>query len=222
VQQWHQFLRREVNNDRLSVAVFTANQHYLRHISLVVRALGPLRAYSARPLERAIGQYSKMIRSRSRPGAQVSNVMHKISAIRYVQRTVPAMRKQPPLDSNTFLAAQAGPSAPQIWTPFTPGSFDGPFTLAGIQLQDLLRVVKQFWLRASRLFDNAESALAGDMPLRWQDLTLDTVNFMVAGRLWKDSMVFQSLHYQAPNMQRANHFVRLNITNRRLVLMARA
>lgn len=217
VQQWHQFLRREVNTGKLSVAGFTANQHYLRHMSLVVRALGPLRAYSARPLERAIGQYSKMIRSRSRPGAQASNVMYKISAIRYAQRTVPAMRKQASLDSSMFLDAQTGPSAPQIWTPFTTGSFDGLFTFAGIQHQSLLRVIKQFWLRASRLFDDAERALVGEMPLRWQDLTLDTANFMVADRLWKDSIVFQSLHYQAPTVQRANHFVRLNVTNRRLV-----
>jgi len=107
VQQWHQFLRREVNTGKLSVAGFTANQHYLRHMSLVVRALGPLRAYSARPLERAIGQYSKMIRSRSRPGAQASNVMYKISAIRYAQRTVPAMRKQASLDSSKHVPGRA-------------------------------------------------------------------------------------------------------------------
>jgi hypothetical protein len=54
---------------------FTINQHYLIHIPEIIRSLGPLRNFSARPLERTIGQLKKRINSQSMPSENIFNVI---------------------------------------------------------------------------------------------------------------------------------------------------
>lgn len=55
------------------MAAFTINQHYLSHITFIIRNLGPLRLISARPLERLIGLINKRIKSPSKPGENAAN-----------------------------------------------------------------------------------------------------------------------------------------------------
>lgn len=68
IQGWYLFLKKH-----LGVVAFTINQHYLSHISFIVRNLGPLRQISARPLERSIGLINKRIKSPSKPGENAAN-----------------------------------------------------------------------------------------------------------------------------------------------------
>ncbi|KAI8985106.1 hypothetical protein BDB01DRAFT_835114 [Pilobolus umbonatus] len=61
-----------------SPKVFTINQHLLSHLSLVIRALDPLRLISPSPLERTVGQVKSRILSRSMAGKNSANVIAKI------------------------------------------------------------------------------------------------------------------------------------------------
>ena len=54
---------------------FTINQHYLTHVTEMIRQLGPLRCSSARVLERTIGNVKRLIRSRSKPAENAVTVM---------------------------------------------------------------------------------------------------------------------------------------------------
>ena len=48
---WHVHLK-----DNVTPNMYTINFHYLRHIHDTIKALGPLRGYSTRSAERAIGK----------------------------------------------------------------------------------------------------------------------------------------------------------------------
>ncbi|KAI8969835.1 hypothetical protein BDB01DRAFT_855453 [Pilobolus umbonatus] len=61
-----------------SPKVFTINQHLLSHLSLVIRALDPLRLISPSPLERTVGQVKSRILSRSMAGKNSANVIAKM------------------------------------------------------------------------------------------------------------------------------------------------
>lgn len=77
IHKWHEFLRREVQQERLKLDVFTINQHLLVHLPMILRKFGPLVVYSARSMERAVNLLSNNIRSRSSPGKHVMNVLEK-------------------------------------------------------------------------------------------------------------------------------------------------
>jgi hypothetical protein len=54
---------------------FSISQHYLTHVTDVIKQLGPLRFISARPLERTIGEVKKLIKSNAKPKENAENVM---------------------------------------------------------------------------------------------------------------------------------------------------
>ena len=59
----------------MSVRVFTVNNHYLSHLSLLIKEMGPLRAYSCRAMERTINKYTNLIKSPTKIGVNASNVL---------------------------------------------------------------------------------------------------------------------------------------------------
>lgn len=101
MSKWHSFLRREVKNRSIKLAVFTMNQHLLSHVPIIIRELGPLVVYSARLMERMVNLYSGLIKSRSAPGANVMNVMERMHANRHV-RNVYNLNAIPPPKPETF------------------------------------------------------------------------------------------------------------------------
>ena len=52
IKTWHLFLR---DATKMGHNVYIVNFHYLRHIPDLIQKLGPLRAISARSMERIIG-----------------------------------------------------------------------------------------------------------------------------------------------------------------------
>ncbi|KAL9536957.1 hypothetical protein MBANPS3_012217 [Mucor bainieri] len=61
-QIWFRFLY-----DNAGDIAFSMNQHLLTHLGMIIKALGPMRTYSARPLERMIGIIKRDIRSTAKP-----------------------------------------------------------------------------------------------------------------------------------------------------------
>ncbi|KAI8149856.1 hypothetical protein BJV82DRAFT_584940 [Fennellomyces sp. T-0311] len=81
IQKITRFLR-----DEMPVNAFTISQHYLSHVPDIIRQLGPPRLYSTRTMERQIGVVKPRIKSRSKPAANASNVIHQIQTKSYFKR----------------------------------------------------------------------------------------------------------------------------------------
>ncbi|OAD73945.1 hypothetical protein PHYBLDRAFT_168367 [Phycomyces blakesleeanus NRRL 1555(-)] len=60
---WNAYLEASLAKGEVQLKVFTINQHLLQHYSAMIEAYGPPRAYSARSVERAIGEYSRAIKT---------------------------------------------------------------------------------------------------------------------------------------------------------------
>ncbi|OAD69485.1 hypothetical protein PHYBLDRAFT_188264 [Phycomyces blakesleeanus NRRL 1555(-)] len=60
---WNAYLEASLAKGEVQLKVFTINQHLLQHYPAMIEAYGPPRAYSARSVERAIGEYSRAIKT---------------------------------------------------------------------------------------------------------------------------------------------------------------
>ncbi|KAG2217444.1 hypothetical protein INT45_009643 [Circinella minor] len=60
--------------------------HYLTHLSLFMRSMGPMSFYSAYVMEHAIGEIKQKIKSRSALSVNAGNVMYKLAAHHYNER----------------------------------------------------------------------------------------------------------------------------------------
>lgn len=59
----------------IGVKAFTINEHLLLHLPMIIKALGPARYFSARPLERMIGKFKQQINSKSHPSENAANIV---------------------------------------------------------------------------------------------------------------------------------------------------
>ncbi|KAG2215776.1 hypothetical protein INT45_012494 [Circinella minor] len=76
--KWHQYM-----HDVIPINMYSSNMHYLQHIPEMVRLLGPLRCFSARSMEHAIGFLKKRIKSQKNPGVNAGNILRRQQACRY-------------------------------------------------------------------------------------------------------------------------------------------
>ncbi|OAD72657.1 hypothetical protein PHYBLDRAFT_73064 [Phycomyces blakesleeanus NRRL 1555(-)] len=82
--KWNSYLEDHFQNGKVGIEIFTIHQHLLHHYLAMIVVFGPPRAYSARSLERAIGEYFRLIKSNSAIGANAGNVMLRLAHTRYV------------------------------------------------------------------------------------------------------------------------------------------
>ncbi|KAI9327957.1 hypothetical protein BD770DRAFT_334331, partial [Pilaira anomala] len=99
---WHYFLDEEIKKKNISVSVFKPNNHYLTHTlglkifdlridalyRYIIRKAGSMRSYSARSMERTIGRYSKLIKSRVAAGKNAGNLVERLSMRSYFNLAV--------------------------------------------------------------------------------------------------------------------------------------
>jgi hypothetical protein len=81
---WSEYLVAQVAGGKLPVDVFTPNQHYLQHLTTMIRHLGPPFAYGARCLERTIGGYKRVLKSTKDTGVEVTNVLVEKAAMNHI------------------------------------------------------------------------------------------------------------------------------------------
>lgn len=81
INTWHDFIEKYLPD-----FMFTANQHSLSHIMQVIEQQGPLRYFSARPLERLIGLIKSTLRSKTNIGQNAINEMNKSFTIHNFSR----------------------------------------------------------------------------------------------------------------------------------------
>ncbi|OAD78849.1 hypothetical protein PHYBLDRAFT_163942 [Phycomyces blakesleeanus NRRL 1555(-)] len=74
-----------IKSGKIKINIFTINQHLLQHYPLMIDAYGPPRAYSARSVEQAIGEYSRAIKSNSAINVNAGNIMLGLAQIRQAE-----------------------------------------------------------------------------------------------------------------------------------------
>ena len=160
----------------------------------ILRELGPLRAYSCRPLERTIGTFSRLTRSKTNPGANIGNVLVRLAALDHVERVQPSMIERPTYNDNAFLSMTREAGSPQLWLPMHTLALSTMIDpICDIHPRDLNRVLKNFWLRAGYGTQEPDDCV------------------LIGGRLWKDSTVFRSTLSQGADPKRTNSCVRITV-----------
>ncbi|OAD76928.1 hypothetical protein PHYBLDRAFT_142435 [Phycomyces blakesleeanus NRRL 1555(-)] len=87
-KHWHRYLLQQVQNKTISRSVFRPVQHYLVHISFIVKQLGPLRCYSTRSMERVIDVFSKLIKSKCKGNHNASFLVERFTLHNYVNTAI--------------------------------------------------------------------------------------------------------------------------------------
>ena len=121
VQRWHKWLLDHVQAGSMSPTVWTINQHYLSHLHVTIERLGPLPYFATFAMERAIGQIKKHINSKRDPGANSSNILVELAAIRRRKRIDEdgdgkTRERQRPTQ---ILTMSEESDVPEIWGPLT-------------------------------------------------------------------------------------------------------
>lgn len=150
-------------NERLSKSVFRPVNHYLHHIPHVIRKLGPMRSYSTRPLERTIGKYSKLIKSRVESGVNASNLIERISIRGYVNISVniseelDVIKTRPCRESDFIEGPTNEAESHQLWAPFEHNydltvDVDDNLALFGVPVSNeaILNALSKYYARTSR------------------------------------------------------------------------
>lgn len=161
--------------------------------------MGPLRAYSCRPMERMIGRYKRLTNSRTASGENAGNIMESLALFAFLEDTgiavlEPELRK-PLYKDDTFEYHPSGVKvAPQLWdlakTAFN--IYDSAGSIANVSI------------------DIFKAALNGYMSrLHCEGTKMQQVAITPAKRLWRDSQVISSALYSAYNksIQRSSEYV---------------
>ena len=143
-----------MNQKKLSRAVFRPNQHYLTHIPLLIKKLGPLRAYSTRSMERSIGVFSKRINTKVKGGQHASNLVERIAVLNFVDMTIDIqeqlqMIQTRPYSSESYLNNPDDTFVGQLWEPFRVLDLQDETEVEGVDAVLVLVALKRYYTRVN-------------------------------------------------------------------------
>lgn len=204
-EAWVYFLKQQIEKKRIGSGVLKPTQHYLLHIEYMIQQNGPLKAFSARSMERAIGRYKKLIKSKSNVGANAGNVLVRLANRSFVKNLPWSI-----VDATNLLLSQPysdgsyrnHPSnTSQLWEPF----YEYPLSALPFEIDShkMIKALKLFYMRSISTINNQSS------------ITPDTI--FVAGRAWYSNKVYQSRLYadEINEYRRGNCFVMLHAMHRK-------
>lgn len=206
IKEWHDFLLKEIAAKRIRPGVLKPVQHYLSHIVYMVKQQGVLRAYSARSMERTIGKYKKLIKSKVDAGANAGNILERMTIHNHINSQ--AWNIQTELDlitprlygEDTYKNNPSGKGDNiQLWSPFFESSVDSlPF---GVSFQHFSRALLKYYRRTE---PNGTSIT---------DLALLN-SLSVAGRAWAYNKVYVSTLYKKHinEYRRGNNYVMITVS----------
>ncbi|KAI7891040.1 uncharacterized protein EV154DRAFT_230946 [Mucor mucedo] len=162
-----------------------------------------MRSYSARSMERTIGKYSKLIKSKVHAGKNAGNMVERLSICGYINLaldtvslldTITATKTS--LDDFIELPLTAIHNLNhQLWSPFTLFTQD---MVESVPIDTFLRELKIYYSRSTT------------SPLSY--ITINNMNFKIAARALLYSHVISSKMYRRIRSEhrRGNHFVLFN------------
>ncbi|KAG2200369.1 hypothetical protein INT47_002283 [Mucor saturninus] len=182
---WHTYLLEQVNLKNISRSVFRPVQHDLIHVPYIIKQQSPLRCYSARSMERVIGVYSKLIKSRRMGGRNASMLIKRFAIRNFINGII-----------EIDLIVPAGPACMM-------GSFRAPFggnasldgkLIEGIRCGRVKDALSRYYKRSSGLH---ATTFFGDSEIA------------IASRAWINNNVYSSSMYRRRRneMSRRKHYV---------------
>ncbi|OAD68523.1 hypothetical protein PHYBLDRAFT_172950 [Phycomyces blakesleeanus NRRL 1555(-)] len=178
--------------------VFRPVQHYLMHIPFIVKQLGPLRCYSTRSMERVIGVFSKLIKSKCKGGRNASFLVERFTLHNYVNTAISIQNEidliQPkPYGRESHMHLPNDFSGAQLWEPFHRFAHLNDDLVEGVSGPSVKDALTRYYQRTSGL-----------MISNIGDFTI-----VVAGRLWMNPTVYSSCMYQQRRNERSrgNHYM---------------
>ena len=154
VNKWHTYLKTLVTSKKVKPMVFTISQHYLTHLSLFMRSMGPMSFYSAYAMEHAIGEIKQKIKSRSAPGVNAGNVMYKLAAHRYNERIKNQTSNLSTNNDKQILTTSWNDDDSEIWGPFWAG------IISEYARYDFETCLRNYWhIHINDLNDNINSTV---------------------------------------------------------------
>ena len=176
-------------------------QHYLTHIPYMIEKQGVLKAYSGRSMERTIGRYKKMIKSKVDASANAGNVLERFTIYGYVNSlNVDIIKSLDLLEpkqytTNSFISLdQHDKTAPQLWSPLSQHQLSS--LPLGVSMLQMTTAVKKLYRRIYSMPD--------DMSISVDDATIN-----VAGRAWFNNYTYTSTLYKdhINERRRGNNYV---------------
>lgn len=161
---------------------------------------GPLRAYSTRSMERSIGIFSKLIKSKREGGKNASNIIERlaihnhVNCVLNIEETIHLIRPRQYTDSS-YMNLPDDIDGPQLWEPFFPIiELNDEQLVEGVPGQKFIKAIKRYYSRS-----NYSNQLV--------DLTTNSIT--LASRLWLSSTVYSSCMYRRLKKEtsRGNQYV---------------
>ncbi|OAD73085.1 hypothetical protein PHYBLDRAFT_71583 [Phycomyces blakesleeanus NRRL 1555(-)] len=102
---------------------FRPVQHYLVHIPYIIKQQGPLQCYSTCSMERVIGVFSKLIKSKSKGGRNASFLVKQFAIHNYTNMAISIcdeinLIRPKPYGRESYMDLPNDPSSAQLWEPF--------------------------------------------------------------------------------------------------------
>lgn len=173
----------------------------------MIRKQGPLRAYSGRSMERTIGEYKKLIKSKVDAGANAGNILERLTLYNYVHSldfdlddTIGLLQPRMYNSSSYISLDPYDALSSQLWSPINEYSLSKlPCDVTNLQFETALA---RFY---NRTRDLQESPL------------LMSESLKIAGRCWFDNVIYSSLLYKTHirEKRRGNHYIMFNVLHKR-------
>lgn len=188
--------------------VFKPVQHYLNHIPYMIRQQGVLKAYSGRSMERMIGQYKKLIKSKVDAGINAGNILDKFMLYNYIANLDMNIKEKIRLiqpkqyNADTYYSLDPeDPQSPQLWSaPLLKHSLSHlPCSVSSVKF---LTALSRFYKRV--ISDNAT-------PISQSE------DLLIAGRCWYSNVVYSSLLYRnyKNERRRGNHYIMFSVLHQK-------
>ncbi|GAA5804238.1 hypothetical protein HPULCUR_009725 [Helicostylum pulchrum] len=114
IDRWIEWLGRMIEEERLAPSTFTTNHHYLLHLPLLIRYLGPMFVYAAFSMEFMIGVFKSRVKGKTKIGQNASNVLVEIASENRLQRLFPVTNDK----EKKALTEANSVEGMEMWGPF--------------------------------------------------------------------------------------------------------
>ncbi|OAD80841.1 C2H2-type zinc finger transcription factor [Phycomyces blakesleeanus NRRL 1555(-)] len=179
-------------------SVFQPVQHYLVHIPYIIKQQGPLRCYSTCSMERVIGIFSKLIKSKSKGGRNASFLVERFAIHNYTSTAISIcdeinLIRPKPYGRESYMNLPNDPSGAQLWEPFHQFVNLNDDLVEGVGGPSVKEALLKYYWRTTGLTGHE----FGDSVV------------IVAARLWMDLTVYSSCMYRRKKNETShgNHYV---------------
>lgn len=193
-------MENEIKAHRIMPGILKPTQHYLLHLAHMIEKQGCLKSYSARSMERTIGQFKRVINAKTNVGTNAGNILERLAMMSTLENMPWDTEEEVSLittrGEDVYLEHPSGEQdSAQLWKPFEACTTTSlPLDVSADKFKNALE--KNY----VRLYNcEAES--------------LDT-EVLVAHRCWLSNTVYASHHYQKRvRSTRGNQYVMFDVGN---------